>query len=577
MFLSWMTLKSSRAQHLRLVAIGVVLIAGVSAAVAAEVVPAASAPPDCPLGHVSRVVEGPAPKPVVSLKKQRWEREHGGKEAAKAHVVARLSARPQRFLADKQGLPQDDGELAWRLARDTWRGLRGFTDRHNGLPVDHVHVRGSTPAAASDAADAPVEHPGPPELEVGDYTNVTNIGLYLMAIVAAHELKLIARDEALGLVRAILASVHKLERHKGLFFNYYDTTSMERTSSFVSFVDSAWLTAGLMVARQAFPEVRQSCSALVDQADYGRFYDRRTHRIAHGFFVNPSARSPYDYGLLYTEARLGSLIAIGKGDVGREHWFSMLRILPPGCDWQSLPPVSSKVRTVAGARVAFGQYEWKGERFVASWGGSMFEALMPTLVLDEPRLAPKSLGWNDRQHAVIQRRYATEDLGDPVWGASPSARPVAGGYSEYGVPVLGVRGYAAGAVTPHAAALTLAVTPQAALANLRQLATSYDIYGDYGFFDAVEPRSGKVAHTYLTLDQLMLFIALANHLEPHCIQEHFAADAIVKRFLPLLALEDDLWQGDNADGDQGTIDGGGGRLDNPPASSGMVVEPHGQR
>lgn len=503
------------------------LVALVCGQAVAEPTSAPPSLPSCPLGQVSRKVQGPTPKPVVSRRKLRWERQYGGKEAAKAHVVARLSGRPSVFLLEKSALPEEGQELAWRLARDTWRGLRALTDKHNGLPVDHVRL---TPS-----------NDGPPHLQVGDYTNVTNIGLYLMAIVAARDLKLVAPQEALGLVQGLLQTLDTLERRRGVFFNYYDTTSLERTSNFLSFVDSAWLTAGLIVTRQAFPELAERVSAVIEQTDYGVFYDRKTRRIAHGYFVDPFVRSPYDYSLLYTEARLGSLLAIGKGDVGRKHWFSLWRVLPAGCDWQSLPPQGAQLRQVDDVVVQVGYQEWKGERFVASWGGSMFEALMPSLVLDETRFAPASLGWNGIQHAVVQRRYATEELGYRVWGMSPSRRPVGDGYSEYGVPVLGVRGYAAGAVAPYAAALALAVTPEPALADLQALARGFDAYGEYGFYDAVDPSTGAVAYTYLTLDQLMLFVALANYLEPHCIQNHFAGDAIVQRFLPLLQVEDTLW------------------------------------
>lgn len=133
---------------------------------------------------------------------------------------------------------------------------------------------------------------------------------------------------------------------------------------------------------------------------------------------------------------------------------------------------------------------------------------------------------------------ALEALGYPVWGLSPSSTPDGNGYSEYGVKVLGSRGYGAGAVTPHAAALALSVTPLPAIANLRKLTERYEIYGEYGFYDAVEPVSGEVAPKYLALDQSMLFIAVANYLKDHCIQRRFASDPIARRALPILRDED---------------------------------------
>ena len=77
-----------------------------------------------------------------------------------------------------------------------------------------------------------------------------------------------------------------------------------------------------------------------------------------------------------------------------------------------------------------------------------------------------------------------------------------------------------------------------ALADLRRLAQRYDVYGSYGFYDAVDPRTGRVAYKYLTLDQSMLFLALANHLANHAIQKRFAADPIMQRVTPMLAVED---------------------------------------
>jgi hypothetical protein len=183
-----------------------------------------------------------------------------------------------------------------------------------------------------------------------------------------------------------------------------------------------------------------------------------------------------------------------------------------------------------------GEYEWTGVRYLPSWGGSMFEALMPTLVVDEQRYAPGSLGPNDLAHAVVQRRWATEVARFSVWGVSSSRNP-AGGYDAFGVPILGARGYDAAAVTPHATALALAVTPAEAIANLRRMVELYDVYGEYGLYDSLDPKSGRVARDYLALDQAMTLIALANHLKPHCIQERFAADPIAQRALPLLRDE----------------------------------------
>ncbi len=440
----------------------------------------------CELGEtvVGGMVEPGARDVVVPVRKKAWEAAFGGEEAARPHVRARLTGWPSRALVDRATLPPTDREFVARLARDTWRGLEAFTDREDHLPVDNVRFAGTS----VDGAGA----------RVGDYTNVTSVGLRLIALVAAADLDLVPRTEAIRRVRRLLATLEGLETYRGFFYNYYDTTSRERTSNFLSFVDSSWLTAGLMVVRTAFPELGESCSRIIAAQDYRFFYDATRQRMTHGYYVHLAAPSRFHYGTLYAESRLGSLIAIGTGAVPEAHWFAMARTYAAGCGWQTQTPHGRTPKDVRGHRV---------------------------------------VGANDAAHVAVQRRFATEELGYPVWGISPSMTPARDAYGEYGVRVLGVLGYGAGAVTPHAAALALGVAPDAAAGDLKELASRYDVYGDFGLYDAVDPRSGAVARAYLALDQTMTFIAAANYLKDHCIQRRFAADPIAARALPLLAAE----------------------------------------
>jgi hypothetical protein len=462
-------------------------------------------------------VEPGAQATVVLPRKQAWEASLGGEVAARPHVRARLAGWPERLVAPRPPRAETDREFMTRVARDTWRGLAALVDREHRLPVDHVRLG--------------------PDPRVGDYTNITTVGLRMIAIVAARELAFVSDAEAVGELRALFATLDRLERHAGFFFNYYDTTTLERSSNLVSFVDSSWLTAGLMVVRATFPELGAAATRLIDAQPYQFFYDAKAQRMSHGYYVHRRARSLFHYGVLYAESRLGSLIAIGKGDVPERHWFRMVRTFPPSCRWQAGRPIGRRAKDAGRHTVIGGWYEWGGERFVPSWGGSAFEALMPSLVIDELRHAPASLGANGAAHASVQRRYALETLGYPVWGMSPSATPSGAGYGEYGVRPLGSLGYPPGAVTPHASALALAVTPAEAIANLRRLAERYDVYGDFGFYDAVDPVRGEVAHAYLALDQSMILIAAANYLKDGAVQGRFASDPIIAKVLPLLAEE----------------------------------------
>src|SRR4029453_5085997 len=110
----------------------------------------------------------------------------------------------------------------------------------------------------------------------------TTVGLRMIAIVAARELTLVPAAEALAELHALFATLDRLEKHPGFFFNYYDTTSLERSSNFVSFVDSSWLTAGLMVVRATFPELRARATRLTDGEDHRFFFHPRAQGIAQG-------------------------------------------------------------------------------------------------------------------------------------------------------------------------------------------------------------------------------------------------------------------------------------------------------
>jgi hypothetical protein len=466
----------------------------------------------------------PSPTSELAPRKRAWEESVGGRGLARALIHARLAGWPTKLAVDPSTLPADDRAFLERLARDTWRGLDALRDRENGLPVDHVRFNAS-PLDLSRA-------------EIGDYASVSSVGLYLASLVAAQELGYLTREETVARVAQILETLEKLESYRGIYYNFYDTTSLERTSHFLSFVDSAWLTAGLMVVRTSYPELAERAGKLITQRNYGFFYDEEAHQMSHGYNVELSAHSRYHYATLYTEARLGSLIAIGKGDVPRDHWYRMWRTFPPEATWQTQAPRGRRDKEVNGFPVTGGWYEWKELRYVPSWGGSMFEALMPTLFLDERALAPRSLGRNGAVHVEIQRRFAAEELGQPFWGMSPAAAPAPDGYVEYGVAALGVRGYGDNAVTPHAAALALAYEPAEATALMRRLVRDYPVYGEYGFYDSLDPKTGAVGTVYLSLDQTMLFLALANHLRDGVIQQRFAADPIAAAALPMLADED---------------------------------------
>ena len=148
-----------------------------------------------------------------------------------------------------------------------------------------------------------------------------------------------------------------------------------------------------------------------------------------------------------------------------------------------------------------GYYEWQGVRYVPSWGGSMFEALMPTLVARRARArAAQPRRATTRAHVDVQRRYAAEDARLSGLGhVAERARPAAIDYGEYGVRVLGIARLSRRRRSRRTPRRSRSPSrPATRSPNLRALAERYDVYGDFGFYDAVDPATGAVAHAYLS-------------------------------------------------------------------------------
>ena len=439
-------------------------------------------------------------------------------------LISRLRGFP-KVSSLKKEFPQDEKAFLMELARDTWKFFDNIVDAENHLPLDNIQIGDKIPAGEG--------------VWIGDYTNITNIGIYLMSLVSAYDLGFITREEAIKRMGDTLDVLEELEYHSSGFpYNYYDTTLLDRTSYFISFVDSGWLAIGVRVAKNAFPkELGARADRLLQQWNFKFFYDPVEKQMYHGFYENLGVYTNYHYGVFYAEIRAAGYMAVALGEVPEEYWFEgPVRTFPANFKWQSQTPHDRFEKETLGYRYEGGYYEWKDLKYVPSWGGSMFEALMPDLVLKERELSPESYGRNNTAHVQGQIRYALDELQQPVWGMSPCAVP-GGTYSEYGAPPFGIKGYKIGVVTPHATVLALEYAPEEAIANLRKLMELYDIYGEYGFYDAVDTKTGQVARKYYSLDQGMILIALNNYLNHGAIRNRFHADPDMRKAEKLITSE----------------------------------------
>jgi cellobiose phosphorylase len=239
------------------------------------------------------------------------------------------------------------------------------------------------------------------------------------------------------------------------------------------------------------------------QMDYDFLFDEARHLLAIGYNIGERRRDASYYDLLASEARLASFVAIAQGQLPQESWFALGRLL-----------------IVAG-----------GEPTLLSWSGSMFEYLMPLLVM--PTYANTLLDQTCRAAVERQIEYGRQ-RGVP-WGVSESGYNTVDihlnyQYRAFGVPGLGLkRGLAEDLViAPYASALALMVAPRAACLNLQRLAAA-GLAGTFGLFEAIDytpsrlPRgqASAVIRSFMAHHQGMSFLALAYLLLDRPMQKRF--------------------------------------------------------
>ncbi|MGZ6257798.1 MAG: glucoamylase family protein, partial [Candidatus Limnocylindrales bacterium] len=271
--------------------------------------------------------------------------------------------------------------------------------------------------------------------------------------------------------------------------------------------DGSAAAAQLVRRLQAIADQAQQ---LFRETDFSFLFDPTRKLLSIGFRVRDGTLDPSYYDLLASEARLASFIAIAKGEVAPDHWFRLGRALTP---------------------------VGRGSALI-SWSGSMFEYLMPALVMRAP--ARSLLDHTYRLVVARQMSYAAE-LGVP-WGISESAFNARDleqtyQYSSFGVPGLGLkRGLSEDVVVaPYATALGAMIQPEAAVRNFARLRDS-GAAGRYGFREALDytarrlPEGASVAivKSYMAHHQGMALVALGNVLNDRAMVERFHADPIVE-------------------------------------------------
>ena len=257
-------------------------------------------------------------------------------------------------------------------------------------------------------------------------------------------------------------------------------------------------------------------SSKLAQVEYGFLYDKARRLLAIGYNVDELRRDSSYYDLLASEARLSNFVAIAQGQLPQESWFTLGRLL-----------------TSVG-----------GKPILLSWSGSMFEYLMPLLVM--PTYENTLLDQTYKAAVEQQIEYGRQ-RGLP-WGMSESGYNTVDvhlnyQYRAFGVPGMGLkRGLAEDLViAPYASALALMVSPEAACLNLQRLAAEgFD--GKFGFYEAIDYTPSRqrrqetrvVIRSHMAHHQGMTLLSLAYLLLDRPMQKRFKSSPPLQSTLQLL-------------------------------------------
>jgi cellobiose phosphorylase len=279
-----------------------------------------------------------------------------------------------------------------------------------------------------------------------------------------------------------------------------------------------WLTLVSARASQRISDLNAAAARCTEfsEHDLDFLYDADRHQLSIGYNLEAHTLDPGFYDLMASESRLGSYVGVARGQLSLEHWFHLGRRLAPGED----PPV------------------------LASWSGSMFEYLMPMLVM--PVYEDTLLDATCKGAVKRQIRYGRQ-TGTP-WGISESGYNQLDSsqvyqYRAFGVPMLGMkRGLADDLViAPYASTMALMVEPVEAVRNLQRLVGD-GMHGRFGLYEAVDYTPARVradepfsiVYSWMAHHNGMSLLAFDHFLHDQPMQRRFMADPQMKSATLLL-------------------------------------------
>ncbi|MBX9654026.1 hypothetical protein K2Y11_10460 [bacterium] len=256
--------------------------------------------------------------------------------------------------------------------------------------------------------------------------------------------------------------------------------------------------------------IRKKVDDLASGMNFRVLYNDERQLFAIGFNVSTGELDRAHYDLLASEAALTSFLMVARGDAPQRHWFHLSR------------PVTGSAMNPA----------------LISWGGTMFEYLMPRLLLRPPEGTLLHVS----QESAVEHQIAYGKEMNVPWGISESSYAVLNAgddyqYQAFGVPTLGLkRGSASDlVVSPYSTMLALPVLPHESIRNLHVL-KAHEAEGRFGFHEAVDFSAdrvtdesvGRVVRSFMAHHQGMSLLAIVNSLFDDVMPRRLERDPIVR-------------------------------------------------
>ncbi len=388
----------------------------------------------------------------------------------------------------------------YEIASRIWRFFdRYMNEGENYLPPDNVQIN--------------------PYKGVAHRTSPTNIGFGMLSVLCALDLGFINKNEMINRLCKMTDTIEKLEKWKGNLYNWYDTKTLKPLKPrYVSTVDSGNFICYLLTVSQGVREYGEEALAkrlekIADNTQLSPLYSEKKELFSIGYNADENCLTNSYYDLLASEARATSFISVARGEVPQKHWFRLGRSLTTS----------------------------NGYKGLVSWTGTMFEYLMPNIVMKKYKntLLAESYWFT----LFCQKRYGKKR--HIPWGISESGYYSFDAdqnyqYKAFGIPELGLKhGLSEDAViAPYATMLALMEDTGAALENMQKI-EKLGALSEYGFFEAIDfsPKDVQgtgIVKSYMAHHQGMSLASICNVLKDNILQKRFHDLSLVQSAEPLL-------------------------------------------